>query len=89
MEIKGKIPKTLVEACKKTGFFTLLENEGEDAEAVNNYWLYLKDGLVDGNSGGKALHGFTIKGCISRFKFVITEKEYKKKVMRQLIQGSS
>jgi hypothetical protein len=83
MKVIGIIPKTLLEACKKKDCFTSVENEGDDGDAKNNYWLYLKDGLIDSESGCHSIHECTVKDCLKRFGWIITEEEYFKKHKRE------
>ena len=67
----GSIPKTLSEACRRHAEKVAeVGNEGEDG-----FWIYLSDGWIDDESGCHAIHEYTVRECVARFRFVRRETE--------------
>jgi len=69
MKIGNKVPKSLIEACKRDGRITEICNEDEwDGEHQNQYWLTLADGWNWAGCG--SIHECTVKDCINAMKCI-------------------
>tara|TARA_R110002126_G_scaffold291144_1_gene450586 strand:- start:1149 stop:1373 length:225 start_codon:yes stop_codon:yes gene_type:complete len=63
----GKIPKTLMAACVRSGAVTEIGNE---TESGGGYWVYLSEGYINSFSETGTIHEWTAANCIEQIESV-------------------